>query len=341
MREGAIRLLGRIRPGDSRAVEACTKALQDAEVAVRWGAVRALGDLARTGRIDAVQLASRLRDEFWYVRRTAATTLAKVGPSARAAVPALEEALAGADQDLEDRIRAAIRAIASGHPSGNRTRVGPVVGPAASPGHAVPLDASAYVRGPLPMMECHLRDHFPAHVGIDMGPAPGFSGLMNWGDVVPTFCADMPGCRMLPEGAFVPCLTTEDREREIAALIAKSAYQSDAVAQEMLEVASGEWCGGDAEKSMLMRIVFDKEAGVPVGRGRFIWSSGSHEFALVPPDYEWAGGDGIYLLQNSDGERHLNYGWTLKLTASGLNLNGGGGKDVMLTAACHSGWGTP
>jgi HEAT repeat protein len=61
---------------------------------------------------DAVSDFSKWLDhEYWNIRREAAISLGKIGPGAKAAIPALKKALRDADQDVRDAAVEALTAI--------------------------------------------------------------------------------------------------------------------------------------------------------------------------------------------------------------------------------------
>jgi HEAT repeat protein len=87
------------------AAPALIKALEDADVFVRWGAARALGKMApHGGKAAALALAERLNDKSADVRLTAAAALERFGPAARDAVRAISRTVQGDDPSM--RVRA-------------------------------------------------------------------------------------------------------------------------------------------------------------------------------------------------------------------------------------------
>jgi HEAT repeat protein len=92
------------------AIPALVGALRDPNLFVRWAAARTLGKLAPHGADQAVPALARLlpRPEDYSVRLAATNALALYGPAARAAVPALGDAVGKGD--IEARV-AAMKAL--------------------------------------------------------------------------------------------------------------------------------------------------------------------------------------------------------------------------------------
>jgi HEAT repeat protein len=99
------------------AVDAVSKALDDANPFVRWGAARALGRMAGFEGPEVVKavtaLGKHLTDENGRVRTTAAVALARYGPAARSAVNDLAAAVQKGDSNLRQLAMRALATIGS------------------------------------------------------------------------------------------------------------------------------------------------------------------------------------------------------------------------------------
>ncbi|HEY1171960.1 MAG TPA: HEAT repeat domain-containing protein [Verrucomicrobiae bacterium] len=89
-RSTAIQLLGQMAPGDTNAVPALVKALDDKDETL---AVAARESLSQAGEAAVLPLAKALKHESASVRFLAVSALADLGPNTSAAVPALLETL--------------------------------------------------------------------------------------------------------------------------------------------------------------------------------------------------------------------------------------------------------
>jgi HEAT repeat protein len=100
-RLAAIYVLETLETDATPAVDAVTKALEDANPFVRWGACRVLGKVRPQVAAQAVPvLAKLLDDETGDVRITALAALEHYGPAAKEAVPALAAAVAHKDATM-------------------------------------------------------------------------------------------------------------------------------------------------------------------------------------------------------------------------------------------------
>ena len=109
VRRAAVQALEALGRQAAAAAPALERALADRDRFVRWAAARTLGELGPLAPGDtAAALAGLLRDPDLDIRVAAAEALARLGPAARAAAPALTQAVAAGDAALR---LAAMRAL--------------------------------------------------------------------------------------------------------------------------------------------------------------------------------------------------------------------------------------
>lgn len=114
-RLAAIYVIETIGKDAMSAAEALIRSLDDQDSFVRWGAARALGEMAPAGAATAAPLLAKLvNDQRMDTRSAAVLTLTRYGPEAKAAAPALARALSQNDIGLRLLVMRALGAIGPG-----------------------------------------------------------------------------------------------------------------------------------------------------------------------------------------------------------------------------------
>lgn len=114
-RLAAIYVIETLGKDATPAAEALIRSLDDQDSFVRWGAARALGEMAPAGAATAAPLLAKLvNDRRMDTRSAAVLTLTRYGPEAKAAAPDLARALSQNDIGLRLLVMRALGAIGPG-----------------------------------------------------------------------------------------------------------------------------------------------------------------------------------------------------------------------------------